>query len=509
MDKKKKACLIDISRFRVPLFDRMKKMIANVSELGYNQIFFNIEHSFKIEEEPFVGKEADGFTAKEFKELDNFAISKKIELIPVFQSFGHMFHILKWDKYEHLSESSQKWSVVINEETYSFFDKFYKVLSQTFSSKFIHVGGDEVYDMTTDKSKHLLNGKTKTEIFADHIFRLKQIAEKYNKEIMIWGDMVQKDENILKKLGKDINICYWMYDFAEIPDIYKKISNNIYICPGTSTWKSFFPRIDYAIKNMNLKNREYQNLNAYGFIITDWGDAGHIHPISFTEKMFEIGAKIFVNNDLNPQKISNKKALNKLILLLNKIHYADYLNSEVVYNRSEYITKHLFHDLIFQGKGFSLQSENQLNLILEKNIEIQNLSKSIAYTNEFEKDIKLFVDQTNIFAEKVKIHLLMRKNEKYSIIKEKIEDFIIGLRKWFADYMKQWLLTSQPMGLYFHIHFIKKIETDMLKELLLFKTNPNYSNLEKINIYKIPEYLNLFSVGKFESLNYLWQNFRL
>ena len=125
-----KACMVDISRFRVPTISRMKKMIKNLSEVGYDTIFYNIEHVFKIPGHPKIGSEADGYTIEEFKELDIYAKENNIEIIPLIQSFGHMFHILKHPEYDSICESEKKWSLSINDDTY----KGYKCWTGYFES---------------------------------------------------------------------------------------------------------------------------------------------------------------------------------------------------------------------------------------------------------------------------------------------------------------------------------------------------------------------------------------
>ena len=65
-----KACMIDISRFRVPTISRMKKVIRNLSKIGYDTIFYNIEHVFKIPDYPKIGSEADGYTIEEFNNME-------------------------------------------------------------------------------------------------------------------------------------------------------------------------------------------------------------------------------------------------------------------------------------------------------------------------------------------------------------------------------------------------------------------------------------------------------
>lgn len=504
MTTKFKACMIDISRFRVPHLDRMKVILERISKIGYNQVFFNIEHTFKIPEFPIIGKEADGYTYLEFKELNNYAETLGLDLIPIFQSFGHMFHILKWSEFFKYSESDGRWSVSISDEVYEFLDIFYKQISEAFTSEYIHVGGDEVYDLATDKSKHLLSDKTKDEIFLDHIFKLKDIASKYGKKVVVWGDMIEKNPEVLEKLGQDAMVCYWHYGLNEMPEIYYKIADNVYSCPGIQTWKSFFPRIEIAKKNIGMKANEYNNGNLKGFIITDWGDAGHIHPISFTEKLFEMAYNIYDGKD--NFKFSNKKGIENIIKLLDYIHSGSYLNPKVLRSGYPYVTKLLLHEYIFSGKGFNEQSDEQLQELISKSKELEKLVNNETFETEFEKDILLFARLTLILADKCKLHLNMRNEKDYFFLERGAEEFIIKLRHWQGEFIANWNKTSKPMGLFYHIHYFKQIEKDIIDELKLIKNN---KKLEIKTIYGDIAYATLFSVGNIEGLNYLWNEFRL
>ena len=538
---KKRACLIDLSRYRVPKFDRLKAMFVNLSSYGYNQIFFNIEHIYKIEKHPIIGSEADGFTDVEFKELDTFAYEEcGIELIPVFQSFGHMYKILRWYEYSDLAESDMLWSLNISDDKiYDLLNDFYFSISKTFThSKCIHVGGDEVYDMISDKSKHLLKeinndtGKffTKNELFLNHILKLKKIANSYEKEIIIWGDMIEKDEDVLKKLGKEVTICYWSYGHDEIPSTYielmKSSNNRIYVCPGTNTWKSFFPRINFAKKNMKLRYQNSLDLKSYGFMVTDWGDAGHIHPISFTEKMFEMGAKIF-DGEKSDTKLNlvneNNKSLNEIIRLLDKIHFGNNLNSSCTRNLSEYVTKHLFHEFVFNGKGFLTQTVAQLEAlnsdIEELKVLYLNYSSNNGFKTEFELDLEMFISQTFLLGRKVETHLSFRNGLSYSLLKLDTEMFLTILNSWFEIYKYRWLKTSQPKGLNYHVHFIKQLEVDGSDELAFVKkkiggsSSYDYNDIiEMKSIYEDDtrdEFKNIISVGNSAGLKALWEKFRL
>lgn len=512
----KKSCLIDISRFRVPTFERMKSMLVNIRDYGYEQVFFNFEHTFKIESHPLIGSEADGFTDREFKELDRYAAELDLELIPVFQSLGHVFHTLKWKKYQHLSETEHNWSLAIsNEESYRLLDSFYEVVSSTFSSKYIHIGTDEVYDLLDGQSKHLLqSGRTKFEYYVDHILRLKDMAAKYGKKIMIWGDMIEKAPEVLAQLGDEVVICYWNYGLVEMPAIYGEIHNRVYVCPAIQSWISPFMRVSFAIKNMQQRYENCRQIDAYGFMITDWGDGGHLHPLSFTEKMFEMGIKIF-SGEQEPFLKVNSKLMQSLVKALDEIHYADYLNCDGLIRREKYFTRLLFHEYIFHGEAFLMQSDEQLALLLDKSVFLMELAGKVERDNlkdEFEEELMLFVDHTLLLAEKVAIHCDFRKGAAFDEVAAKVDRFIYRQRAWFSRFSMSWLKSCQPMGLYFHYHYIKQQEIDLLAEVSSIKglrPGYDYKRVEKRTVYGDPDYDNMFLINSFSALNKLWDDYRL
>jgi len=462
-----KACMLDISRLRVPTFAKMKELIQELSTIGFNQIFFNIEHVFKIAAYPLIGSEADGFTDKEFKELDDYAFEHNIELTPLFQSFGHMFHILKWDKFKHLGETEINWSFALNKSTYEFLDPFFKSLSETFRSKFIHVGGDEVYDFLQGKSKHLLgSGKSKNEIFVDHILELKKISNKYKKEIFIWGDMIQKDHNLESILGKDVNICYWNYGTEKMPESYNKINNRVFVCPGTQNWAGLFPLPKQAVENYKIRYKDYKNIKAYGFMITDWGDGGHFHPYTFTTKMFEIGYNIFTNKNIDPNStISKDSNIIKIFKILENIHNGELYTNPNLRFVDNFISRHLFYDYIFSGKSINIQKVEDLKNVLNLIDDLTTISLNCSFETEFEKDLSLFIEQTQILGDKIRIFLDFKNGIEFNILRDKVDKYIIRLRRWFADYMKNWLNDSQPMGLYYNMFFIDKLVKDTISDL--------------------------------------------
>jgi len=143
---------------------------------------------------------------------------------------------------------------------------------------------------------------------------------------------------------------------------------------------------------------------------------------------------------------------------------------------------------------------------------VRKLDEEYCYQGEFENDIKLFVEQTMVLAEKIRIHLSFRRNESKLELEDRCESYIISLRKWFSEFMRRWMLTCQPMGLYFHIHYMKVLEVDTINEMKLLNSlgkEYDYQKIDKKNVYDIDENLSLCSVGLPNALNSLWEGFRL
>ena len=74
--------MIDVSRNAVMKVPQLKKYVYYLSAMGYNCLELYAEDTYKIEGEPYFGYFRGGYTAEEIKELDAYAKSKGIELIP-------------------------------------------------------------------------------------------------------------------------------------------------------------------------------------------------------------------------------------------------------------------------------------------------------------------------------------------------------------------------------------------------------------------------------------------
>lgn len=535
----KLAVMLDVSRSRVLNKKTFKNHLNNIKMLGYNQVFLNIEHVFKLDKYPKIGLDCDSMSPAEWKELDEYATLLNLELIPVIQSFGHMFHILKWPDYRHLSESEDLWSVNFSKEVYDFFEYYYKQVATSFKSNWIHIGGDEVYDLGKGKSKPLVDaGARKEDLFIEHIKKLQKIAQNHHKKVMIWGDMLEKSLKILDLAEKGMGLCYWNYDFRAFPENYLKALEKVellYFCSGTNTWKSSFPRVNYACNNfkyMNwLKNNIPENFKEkVRHMVTDWGDGGHIHGYKTTELMFSLANIVFsktctnkftfnrnytseiLHKALENLQIKSSEQASKVIFLLDKIHRGDLFNAniKIIWNRSRFATRYLFFDSALNGLGFRIQQKENFSKFEHELSELRKfktyLKKESCYCDLL-SELNLSLEFTEVIEAKFKLHLSYREKNTKRDIEEIIFDYIRKMRSYLSNYFAYWQKTSMVQGEFYLRYFFTKTLNQELENYNYFQKNTETcSELPDFLLADDPENISLFSVGNCMGLKALWEN---
>ena len=65
-----------------------------------------------------------------------------------------------------------------------------------------------------------------------------------------------------------------------------------WVCPGTSTWNALIGRLDNARANLRDAARVGRESGAGGFLITDWGDNGHLQPPAVSVPPLVYGAAV-------------------------------------------------------------------------------------------------------------------------------------------------------------------------------------------------------------------------
>ena len=266
----------DISRGPIPTTDFIKEQIRRLAEYKFN--FFNLytEHLFKLDEYPDIAP-TDGLTAEEIQELTEYAKDYYIEFIGNQQCFAHAEKTLDNPFYDDIKDTRFNFNPGV-EKTYEFLETLLGETAQAYESKYFNINCDETEGLGNGKAKSYVDSLGSENAYCQHINKVYDILQKYDKDVMMWGDILAKNPEMIKQLPEDIQFIVWSYggrdSFDEMIAPFKNSGHTFWVAPGASCWASSFPYIDNYIKNIAHFNRDGYKNGAKGVINTAWDDYG-------------------------------------------------------------------------------------------------------------------------------------------------------------------------------------------------------------------------------------------
>ena len=266
----------DISRGPIPTTEFIKEEIRRLAEYKFN--FFNLytEHLFKLDEYPDIAP-TDGLTAEEIKELTEYAKDYYIEFIGNQQCFAHAEKTLDNPFYNDIKDTRFNFNPGV-EETYDFLETLLRETAQAYESKYFNINCDETESLGNGNAKSYVDSLGAENAYCQHINKVYDILQKYDKDVMMWGDILAKNPEMIKQLPEDIQFIVWSYggreSFDEMIAPFKNSGHTFWVAPGASCWASCFPNMDNYIVNIaNFARDGYKN-GAKGVINTAWDDYG-------------------------------------------------------------------------------------------------------------------------------------------------------------------------------------------------------------------------------------------
>lgn len=303
----------DVCRGRVPKLERLMEMADQLARYKINQFQLYIEHTFAFRGHPLIGKGASPLTAEDILKLDDYCAARGIELVPSLATFGHLATILRNPEYHHLAEDRgigkyesphddrpawQKrtaWSLSpAVPAVYEFLDSLFAEFLPLFRSSRFNICCDETWDLGLGQSYELCTRLGKGVVYLRHVRKVRDLAAKYGKSVMFWGDIIRHYPDLIRKIPSDVIVLDWGYGhdhpFDRIKDFHSA-GLPFYACPGTSSWVSLFPRLPEAMENIHGFAEAGRRYGADGLLNTDWGDGGHYNFMEFSWHGYLFGAE--------------------------------------------------------------------------------------------------------------------------------------------------------------------------------------------------------------------------
>jgi hexosaminidase len=134
----------------------------------------------------------------------------------------------------------------------------------------------------------------KGRVYLRYLQKVHQLVEERGRSMMFWGDIIQNHTDIVAELPERVSAIDWGYeddyDFDKSCQILKSCHIDFLTAPGTSLWNSPAGRFRNACINIDRAVEAVEKYGGAGFLLTDWGDNGHIPPPMLAWPLLAYGA---------------------------------------------------------------------------------------------------------------------------------------------------------------------------------------------------------------------------
>jgi len=312
-DLPNRGFMLDISRDRVPTFERLLQWVDLLASLKVNQLQLYTEHTFAYRNHPEVWAKASPLTGDEILALDAYCRERFIELVPNQNTFGHMRRWLVLDRYRDLAEAPDgcdtRWGrftqpFSLNPGDPRSLDLVSGLLDELlphFSSRQVNVGLDETVDLGEGRSRAAVQERGIGPVFLEYLLKVVGEVKRRGRTAQVWGDIIMEHPELVGQLPRDLIALEWGYEadhrFDDHAARYAASGVPFYLCPGTSSWNSVVGRTDNALENVRNAARNCKKHGAVGLLMTDWGDNGHWQPPTVSLLPLAFGAAAAWNVD--------------------------------------------------------------------------------------------------------------------------------------------------------------------------------------------------------------------
>ena len=287
------GAMVDCSRNAVMKVETVKRYIDQLAALGMNLLMLYTEDTFEVPEYPAFGYLRGGYTQNELREIDDYADSMGVEMIPCIQTLAHLAQFLQWQEACHLKDLTDV--ILIDEpETYDFIEAEIRAVSSCVRSKRIHIGMDEAHGVGLGRyyAKH---GPTdRFELLNRHLTRVVEICQKYGLEPMMWSDMFFRlgskkndyydmeavvPQHVIDMLPP-VGMCYWDYYHTDeafydhMLTQHARMGQKTIFAGGNWTWSGFLPQVKKTVASMSAGLRACAWHEVDIVFATQWGDDG-------------------------------------------------------------------------------------------------------------------------------------------------------------------------------------------------------------------------------------------
>ncbi len=306
------AVMEDMSRNAVMTVASVKRLIATLAVLGYNQLELYIEDTYQLEGEPYFGTFRGAYTARELEEIDECGKAYGVEIVACIQTLAHLRNLIKWKPYASTVWDCDDILLCGEEKTYELLDKMIGHISRHITSRKINIGFDEAHRVGLGKYLDMHGYEDRYDLLFKHLERVCVILKKYGMQPIMWSDMFFKligggyyndnpiPQSVVDRVPKEMALCYWHYyckDKSSYDRMMKRhlsFGREVWFAGGMTSWMTFTPsnRFTEAIVDASFDSCKEHGIKHY--VLTDWGDdGGECSIFASLPTLYRLGEKAY------------------------------------------------------------------------------------------------------------------------------------------------------------------------------------------------------------------------
>ncbi|MET7000313.1 family 20 glycosylhydrolase [Chitinophaga defluvii] len=178
-------------KYHLDNLDYYYRMMDRLAAIKINAVILEFEDKLRYRSAKVIGAE-NSISIDEFAALSRYARDRHIEISPLVQGLGHAAFILKHDEYAGLRDDPRKDWVFdpMATGTYALQFKLYDdAIAATPNGKYLHVGGDEVYNLGQSAASRN-SGMSTFQLQMYWLNKVCAYAREHNRIPVFWDDMI-------------------------------------------------------------------------------------------------------------------------------------------------------------------------------------------------------------------------------------------------------------------------------------------------------------------------------
>ena len=285
--------MADVSRNAVLTVEAVKRYLNQMACLGMNLFMLYTEDTFELPEYPAFGYLRGAYTLDEIREIDDYAASLGIEVVPCIQTLAHLDQFLQWRESDALVDQPDI-LLIDAPETYDFVEAEIRAVSSCVRSRRIHIGMDEAHGVGLGRY-YAKNGPTdRFSLLAKHLDRVVEICKKHGLAPMMWSDMFFRlgsptgdyydpqshvPQRVIDMLPP-VGMVYWDYyhmdekAYDHMLTEHARMGQETIFAGGIWTWSGFLPQVKRTEASMRAGLKSCARHRVNTVIATVWGDDG-------------------------------------------------------------------------------------------------------------------------------------------------------------------------------------------------------------------------------------------